>query len=147
MTRMLRRHVMAALAPVLFVPGCLSDPTAPTTDDPAFVQLLYGSWSWISAEGGIAGQTVTPETEGYAQTFVLTSPDRVELLRDGVTVAVTTFEFVPARDSGGQTESAMLRYASPIFGWDEQAVALDPVGNLVLTDPCCDGFVYLFGPS
>ncbi len=69
------------------------------------------------------------------------------MLRDGVTVAVTTFQFVPARNADGQTESAALRYASPIFGWDEQAVALDSAGNLVLTDPCCDGFVYHFGPS
>ncbi len=50
----------------------------------------------------------------------------------------TTFEFVPPLDNG----SAQLLYAQPPTGVDEQWVEITEAGDLVLSDPCCDGFVY-----
>jgi hypothetical protein len=130
-----------------FLTACGSDPTASSPEDPEFVELLYGAWSWVSSEGGIAGVRRTPESEGYTQTLVLSSPNRAELFRAGASVASTTFEFVPALDLVDEYLEARIRYADPIFGWDEQIVRFDAVENLVLVDPCCDGFVHTFGPS
>ena len=53
----------------------------------------------------------------------------------------TTFEFVPLIDDG----SARLLYTQPLTGIDDQSVEITEAGNLVLSDPCCDGFVYEWG--
>ena len=110
--------------------------------DPALEERLYGSWEWLSAEGGLAGGVRTPESEGFTRRLVFTRPNRVELFRDGVPEAETTFELVPAPELGDEFVPPRVRYAEPIFGFDEQEVGFDLEGRLILTDPCCDGFVY-----
>ncbi len=120
--------LVVLVAPV----ACGSDPTGLEEDD------LFGTWSWIQATGGIAGTTRTPDSEGYTRTLTFTRPNQVELLRDGVPEVTTTFEFVPLIDNG----SAQLLYAQPLTGFDEQWVEITEAGDLILSDPCCDGFVY-----
>ncbi len=64
------------------------------------------------------------------------------MFRDGVPEVTTTFEFVPLMDNGSTVRSAQLLYAQPLTGFDEQWVEITEAGDLVLSDPCCDGFVY-----
>ena len=119
---------------VLLAPAACSSPTA----SGELLQTLFGTWSWVQATGGIAGTTRTPVSEGYARTLTFTRPNQVETLRDGVLEVTTTFEFVPLIDNG----SAQLLYAQPLTGVDEQWVEITEAGDLVLSDPCCDRFVY-----
>ena len=116
--------------------ACGSDPTA--TEEDELLEALFGTWSWIQATGGISGTTRTPDSEGYTRTLTFGRPYQVEMLRDGVPEVTTAFEFVPPIDSG----SARLLYDQPLTGFDEQWVEITEAGDLVLSDPCCDGFVY-----
>ena len=126
---------------VLLAPAaCSSDATGPGEDE--LLQALFGTWSWIRATGGIAGTTRTPQSEGYMRTLTFTPPNQVEMARDGVPEVTTTFEFVPLMDNGSAVRSAQLLYAQPLTGFDEQWVEITEAGDLVLSDPCCDGFVY-----
>jgi hypothetical protein len=120
--------------------ACGSDPTVPETAD--LPQALFGTWSWIRSTGGIAGVTQTPQTEGYTRTLTFTAPNQMTLAKDGVVEVTTTFEFVPLVDNGSAVRSAQLVYAEPLTGWDEQWVEVTESGDLVLSDPCCDGFTY-----
>ncbi len=125
----------------LFVSAaCGSDPTAPEEDE--LLQSLFGTWSWIRATGGIAGTTRKPQSDGYTQTLTFTPTNQVEMARDGVPEVTTTFEFVPLMAAGSAVRSAQLLYAQPLTGFDEQWVEITEAGDLVLSDPCCDGFVY-----
>ena len=99
---------------------------------------LFGAWSWVRATGGIAGTTRTPDSEGYTRTLTFTPPNQVQMLQDGVPGVTTTFEFIPPTNNG----SAQLLYAQSLLGFDEQWVEITETGDLVLSDPCCDGFVY-----
>ncbi len=120
--------------------ACASNPTA--SDDDELPQALFGTWTWIQSTGGIAGTTLTPESEGYARTLIFTSPNQVEVLRDGVSEATTTFEFVPLTMAGSAVRSAQLLYAQSVVGFEEQWVEILENGDLVLSDPCCDGFTF-----
>jgi len=134
-----RASLFAGVLAVVLVPAaCSSDPTAPDGDQ--LPGALFGSWSWIQSSGGIAGTTRTPETEGYTETVTFTAPNQVTLLRDGATRGTTTFEFVPLMDNGSAVRSAQLLYAESLTGFAEQWVQITEGGNLVLSDPCCDGF-------
>ena len=126
------------LAVLLAAAACSSDPTGLGEDE--LPEALFGTWSWISSSGGIAGTTLTPETEGYTQTVTFTAPNQVTMLRDGVTRGTTTFEFVPLMDNGSAVRSAQLLYDESLTGFPEQWVEITETGNLVLSDPCCDGF-------
>ena len=133
MDRLYRFGVLAAVCGAL-LSGC-SSPVEPPPDS------LFGVWEWVRAEGGIAGVTLTPETEGYTLQLRITRPDRIQLDRDGVAEVVTRFELIPS--SG--TDFPRLRYDEPILGQEEHELTLSE-GELVLTDPCCDGFAYTWHP-
>jgi hypothetical protein len=133
-----RAWLALAATVVLLLPAC-SGPTEPTLED-----QLFGSWEWVRAEGGIAGTTITPESEGYRMVLRITRPDRIELSRDGTVDVDTRFEFVPAQDLGDISVMARLRYEEPLLGREEHEVGLGLDGELVLIDPCCDGFVYFW---
>ena len=128
-----------AVAVSALLPACSSTPTEPTLED-----LLFGSWEWVRAEGGIAGITITPESEGFTMVLRITRPDRIELSRDGATEVDTRFEFIPAQDLVDISVPARLRYEEPILGREEQDVGFRLDGELVLIDPCCDGFAYFW---
>ncbi len=142
----MNRHIGATLVglAILAVAACSSDPVA--VDDEQLPGALFGTWSWIRATGGIAGQVRTPETEGFTRTLVITAPNEIEVLRDGQTEASTTFEFVPETEVGSAVRSAQLLYAQPLMGFPEQWVVITVEGVLVLSDPCCDGFSYEWSP-
>jgi hypothetical protein len=111
-----------------------STPVEPPPDS------LFGVWEWVRADGGIAGVTLTPETEGFTLQLRITRPDRIQLDRDGVTEIVTRFELIPSSGTDFPFPPR-LRYEEPILGQEEQELRLSE-GELVLTDPCCDGFAY-----
>lgn len=102
---------------------------------------LFGVWEWVRAEGGIAGVTLTPETEGFTRQLRIARPDRIQLDRDGVAEVVTRFELIPS--SG--TDFPRLRYDEPILGQGEHKLRLSE-GELILTDPFVDGFAYTWLP-
>ena len=64
------------------------------------------------------------------------------MARDGVPEVTTTFEFVPLMGDGSTVSSAQVLYAQPLTGFDGQWVEITQAGDLLLSDPCCDGFVY-----
>ena len=118
--------------------GC-SNPVEPPADS------LFGVWEWVRADGGIAGETRTPETEGFTMQLRISRPDRIQLDRDGVAQVVTRFEFIPSSGTDFPFPPR-LRYEAPILGQDEQELRFSENGELILSDPCCDGFAYTWLP-
>ncbi len=112
-----------------------SSPVEPPPDS------LFGVWEWVRAEGGVAGVTLTPETEGFTLQLRITRPDRIQLDRDGVAEVVTRFELI----SSSGTVFPRLRYDEPILDQEGHELRLSEAG-LVLTDSCCDGFAYTWLP-
>ena len=101
---------------------------------------LFGGWVWVEATGGIAGVTLTPETEGFTRGLVFATPNQITLIQAEQIVVETTAEFIPE----SETDPAQLRYALPLLGVTQQVVEFNEQGDLVLTDPCCDGFAYVW---
>ncbi len=108
-----------------------------TTTEPDLADQLVGDWSWLDSVGGIAGLTLTPETEGYAQSLTFYAAREVELFRDGVSQARTGFSRYVGDDGG----SDFIEYGEGLFGFPTAGVVLIPGDTLLLIDPCCDGFL------
>jgi hypothetical protein len=142
--RLSRVHKFENLVPsalgvvVAVLTGCSSGPTEPIVND-----RIFGVWEWVRAEGGIAGDTITPVTEGFTMALRITRPDRIELFRDGVTQVDTRFDFIPAQDLDDISNPPRLRYDEPLLGRNEQFVFASD-DELILQDDCCDGFIYFW---
>ena len=106
-------------------------------------QQLEGDWDWVESSGGIAGMTHTPASTGETMRLSFSATGIVELVRDGVLAAATTYVTELAADGG----SPVVRYGQSLHGFEVQTVAFDGDDVLVLIDPCCDGFTFRFSRS
>lgn len=102
---------------------------------------LVGTWRWVRSTGGIAGVTLTPETEGVTGVLRFGADGTVGWRVDGELRWSTTWVLGRAAEGSSLAGRSVVRYGEPVVGWDEQAVRIEG-GRLVLTDPCCDGFVH-----
>jgi len=107
------------------------------TTEPDLEDQLVGNWIWIDSTGGIAGVTLTTETEGYVESLSFYASREVELFRDGVSQARTDFTRFVGDDGG----SDFIEYGEGLFGFSSATVVLIPGDTLLLIDPCCDGFM------
>jgi hypothetical protein len=118
--------------------GCSSGFSGPELEG------IYGTWDWIRAVGGIAGREITPESEGYTMTVRFLDDNVAELERDGQLQVRTRFVLLLGEGFGGEVAPDLIRYDSPLLGWEEQSIGLDGADRLILIDDCCDGFTYEF---
>jgi hypothetical protein len=136
-----RRRVHSAVAVAIvaaLTAACTGNSTAVSPGD------LDGAWRWIRSTGGITGGVRTPDTEGHEYELEFHG-DSVVLRRPGVLeiVAWTDYTLAVAEEGTPLAGQDVIRYETSPFGFDEQAI--HRTGNqLVLTDPCCDGFTWEF---
>ena len=115
-------------------PMACSDPMALTSQE-----LLEGHWTWVESSGGIAGENRTPTSTGETMSLRFLGADSVELTRNGALHSATTYE-LRSFDEGATT---VIEYAQAIFGFGSQGLSVDQ-DVLILSDGCCDGYVYKF---
>ena len=125
------RRAVGWMLAVLLV-GCST-----STTEVELTDRLVGDWLWLDATGGIVGVTRTPTSEGYNQSLRFYESREVELFRDGVSQARTDFTYFVTDDGGSDN----IAYGQGLFGFTSSGVVLIPGDTLLLSDPCCDGFV------
>jgi len=103
---------------------------------------LVGTWSWVEATGGITGQTTTPESTGSEMALILSSSGTARLLRSGVSPRVVSYRVVEMDGAGGPVWE--IRFEPSLLAFETQTATLPRHDELVLTDPCCDGFMWRF---
>jgi hypothetical protein len=136
--------ILAALAAlVTAVAACSSATTGPATEltNAARARLL-GSWTFLRACGGIAGQC-TP-TSNEPTRYLFRTDDSVEAFRDGQRLFRERYDLVPgaADSTAGDTRPALLIGLGPTV--DPRPLRVRFVGDsvLVLDEGCCDRFSF-----
>ena len=125
-----RRWLAGAL---LLLGACRSAGTDPSDNH------LSGDYQWIRASGGIAGRTMTPASENYSVRFSF-SGNQVSYFRND-SLKGTSMVTVRGNEVTYQPPVSAFAFHS---GIDEQTFRVLPGDTLVLTDPCCDRFEYVF---
>ena len=120
---------------------CLATLACTTGLAPLDPDGVVGTWTWLRSTGGIAGTTRTPETEGFTGVLRFDADGTVEWRVDGERVWQTTWSLGRAREGSPLAGEEVVFYGEPVVGWPYQAVHVEGAG-LILTDPCCDGFVH-----
>src|SRR5690606_9188015 len=91
------RASAAVLGTLMLLTACGNDPAEPEASPVA------GMWAWVESSGGIQGQTLTPDSEGYEVTLILTG--------DGTAVALRQRERV---DEAQYTIRERLSLVTPV---------------------------------
>jgi hypothetical protein len=65
---------------------------------------------------------------------------QVRLFQDGVLIRTVAYETL--EDMGG--DFLEVTYDPPLTGFESQTATFPSDDELVLTDPCCDGFTYRY---
>lgn len=117
----------------LLLAACRSAGTDPR------VEAITGEYDWIGSTGGIAGRTVTPQSEGY-RVRLRFSGNQVSIFRNDSLMATSLFTI--------RADEVTYQPAISIFGFDagiDTQTFADLAGDTVaLRDPCCDRFDHRF---
>jgi hypothetical protein len=125
------------------VSAACSDGLAP---EAAF--LVQESWEWVSACCGIAGQELTPESEGATYVLRFGRDGRVRAIRNGTLLMETGYTVHVAEPDPLADTFTSVRYDDPlplvpgVEPADEHMVTTLEGGGLLLrsTSPCADCF-------
>lgn len=88
---------------------CGSNPVGPVPE-----RLLSEAWEWQSACCGIAGDTLTPETEGYSYVLRFHENGTVRAERDGTLLLETTFRVRRVSPIDFADEFTTVTYGEPL---------------------------------
>ncbi len=88
---------------------CGSNPVGPVPE-----RLLSEAWEWQSACCGIAGDTLTPATEGYSYVLRFHENGTVRAERDGTLLLETTFRVRRVSPTDFADEFTALTYGEPL---------------------------------
>lgn len=138
---------MRGLFAVVVLAAC-SSPTGPDEPD------VVGSWQWLLSEGGIAGDELSPASEGYAVRITLDGDGTARALRNGSQVASASYELqhrlsiVPE----GEAPEYEIRFepdlaAFPFASIDGGLLRLEQDGTMHIEEPCCDRYTHTFEPD
>lgn len=105
---------------------------------------LVGRWEWVRATGGIAGVERTPDSEGFTRQLRFFDDGSVELRRDRVLQVRTDYDIRSPSNDPGAPDDPRIFYGEAVLGVEWQYLSNSGDDTLVLTDPCCDLFVWEF---
>jgi hypothetical protein len=101
--------------------------------------LLSGDWMLVNVTGGIHGQGYTPPFN-----LLSFSGNSYELSLEGEVISSGTYTYDPAAEHGLVFQP--VSSPSPAVGFEDhnKNVLFEGEDVLILSDPCCDLFVYRF---
>lgn len=116
--------------------GCHSFPFHSDSEADANQPLLIGHWRWTESDGGLAYRKLTPETEQYQQTLVITPDSLFTIYRNDSVSFQGHFHLVRDKSIYADSITWLIRF-------DNRSVDLSFDVNafsLTLYDQCYDCF-------
>lgn len=101
---------------------------------------LTGEWEWIESSGGIAGELITKDSEGYSSTIVF-KDDSVSFFRNSSLLGSTSFSIEEGRSIYSSEPVNFINYNSEKS--DEVIIYLTE-DSLLIGDNNYDGYTSLY---
>lgn len=126
---------------LIFIVSLLILLVAACSDGPEYHQdNLTGTWLWVSSFGGIAGVTITPESEGYDRYFGFHLRYKFTISQTNGLLKEGTYEIVKEEVNGEMADVLYLNSGS-----NELPMKISIVGDtLYLEDLCIDCFGHTY---
>lgn len=104
---------------------------------------LFGSWRWVSSQGGWGGQLQTPESTGQTRTAIFRSDGLARFLRNDSLVTQVRYSLESLYDREGN-QYLIIRYLVPEYVLAPQQVAFGEKDTLYLRDTCMDCYYHVY---
>lgn len=109
------RQRIALIACALLSVTLLACSSSSTETPPTPLGPYDGTWKWVQTDGGIAGMTYTPKSEGYTCTLQISTSAQAIVWRNDTMLATAAYPVVKITDStyrfnfavGAQTDSLL----------------------------------------
>jgi hypothetical protein len=109
-------------------------------------ERLVGEWAWESSSGGLLGQTLTPQTEGFEESYLFQKNGIFTHYRDTATLH-SNFYWVERGSSLFRTGEVFLLYLGNqdhTTVTNTYSIEFEGEDRLVLTEECNDCFEIIF---
>jgi hypothetical protein len=107
-----------------------------TTVEPTISQL-YGSWQWISSQGGFGGELRTPQSTSETRKAIFRADGIVQFFKNNI--LVNQLRFTVNRESNPNgNEYYVIRYLDTSYYVPDQTISFDGLDTLYLADTCMD---------
>ena len=96
---------------------------------------IQDEWLWVKSQGGFAGWTITPESEGYSKSLVIDNTSYIEYKNDSI---ITNLQYIFTIDSVYGTYGYIDFEAGGHLGVEVEDNTLE------LIEPSADGYVHFY---
>ncbi len=132
------KHLVLAL---VFIAGMSACKTSQLDANIGFdKKMLSGRWEWQSSTGGFAGNTITPEKEGYTQSLRF-SDNKVALYKNDSLKWETGYSITRGSSIYSQEKANLIKYDN---GYLPKVILKVSQDSLVLADNVYDGYSSLY---
>lgn len=101
---------------------------------------LIGEWEWIESSGGIAGELITKESEGYSSTIVF-KDDSVSFYRDNSLLGTSSFSIEEGKSIYSSEAVNFINYESEK---PDEVIIYHANDSLLIGDNNYDGYTSLY---
>jgi hypothetical protein len=109
----------------------------------SFNEAYLGSWEWIKSKGGFDGRTITPISEDYNQTLVLSYTGIFKWYRNDSLILYSHYDIISqfSPNDGRSIDILILKdYDNSI----RYRISLSNNDILILYDQMMDGFIHTY---
>ena len=100
-------------------------------------KTMGGKWKWVRSEGGLAGLTLTPESEGYTKSIVINGTEYAEYRDDSLLFKIP-YELQIKTDTFRDFDTIMRFPSEMALGY------MMKNDTLVLAEICFDCYVHFY---
>ncbi len=110
-------------------------------ESPVTNSEIYGTWKWVSSNGGIAGWTLTPGSTGNSEFIVIAEGGTYSKIVNDTLTLSTKFSVTEGETIYGTNPYQVMRFEE---GAEDQAILNLKNDTLVLGENCYDCYVHTF---
>ena len=105
---------------------------------------LFGEWQWVESTGGISGEIITPNSEGYEMTYTYTKKGIHKYYKGDVEQFRVEYELIEKINPFTGKDGYMINYLSDGDTYlPDQYLVLNG-DELMLYDECTDCYTLMF---
>jgi len=109
----------------------------------SFNAAYLGSWEWIKSKGGFDGRTITPISEGYNQTIILSYTGILNWYRNDSLILYSNYDII-SQFSPNDGHSIDILILKDYDNSMRYRISLSNNDILILYDQMMDGFIHTY---
>jgi len=136
---MKNKQIFIVFLGILFVLSC-EDSIIQTEEYDSDNKKIIGRWNWVQSNGGFAGVTETPESEGYTSYFIFKEDRTLEIYKNDTLKYQYIYTLSKEKTIFSIDSLPVIMFGDHV-AW---LYSFQTEDTLILNDNICDGFSHTY---